>query len=464
MNYRIAVLQYMFYLGAGLAAVALFNGTGDAGDSITHYLYARHAPQHPMAFFNHWAKPLFVLLAAPWAQFGFVGIKLFNLVVSILAALLTHLAARRIGLANNWMVPVLYLLTPLQFVLTFSGLTEPLFALLLAAGLLLFVSNRVLFAAMVVSFLPFVRSEGLLVIGVFLVVFAAQKQWKAIAATATGHVVYSVAGALAGKPLLWIFTEIPYASATSPYGNGTLFSFPSKLNMVLGIPILVLFLLGLLVGGYRLVREPRQRAWLVLAMGSFTALFLFHTLAWWLGMFNSMGLKRVLLAVMPAMVLLALMGFNAIVEHKMLTSNLWRSGLKAALVAVMAVFPFTENHSAVHWKRDMNLEPDQVMAHEVAAFLRSKATANQRYFSTYNYMCVALDIDYLDREQRVELCDDVLQVVRKNDIVIWDNWAAGWCAPVSQDVVANDSRFTLLGSFAKAGRDKEYNIKIYRHE
>jgi hypothetical protein len=161
MNTRISVLQYLCYLGAGLAAIALFNGTGDAGDSITHYLYARHAPQHPMAFFNHWAKPLFLLLAAPWAQFGFVGIKLFNLVVSILAALLTHLAARRIGLANNWIVPVVYLLTPLQFVLTFSGLTEPLFALLLAAGLLLFVSNRVLVAAMVVSFLPFVRSAAM---------------------------------------------------------------------------------------------------------------------------------------------------------------------------------------------------------------------------------------------------------------------------------------------------------------
>ena len=50
MNTRISVLQYLFYLGAGLAAIALFNGTGDAGDSITHYLYARYAPQHPMAF------------------------------------------------------------------------------------------------------------------------------------------------------------------------------------------------------------------------------------------------------------------------------------------------------------------------------------------------------------------------------------------------------------------------------
>ena len=234
--------------------------------------------------------------------------------------------------------------------------------------------------------------------------------------------------------------------------------------MVLGIPILVLFLLGLLVGGYRLVREPRQRAWLVLAMGSFAALFLFHTVAWWLGMFNSMGLKRVMLAVMPAMVLVALMGFNAIVEHKMLSSNAWRSGLKAALVVVMAVFPFTANHSAVHWKRDMNLEPDQVMAHEVAAFLRSKATANQRYFFSYNYLCVPLQVDYLDTAQRVELCDDISYCMRKGDIIVWDDWSAAMCSQVDVKLLEGDERLKVLGAFSSSSKEKAYSIKVFGYE
>jgi hypothetical protein len=458
------VVFYLFYLFAGLATIALFDGTGDAGDSITHYLIARYAPQHPMAFFDHWGKPLFTLLAAPWAQFGIVGFKLFNLLVVLLTAYLTQTTARKLGLANSWLVPMLFLFAPLMYILTFSGLTEPLFALVLAAGLLLFARQQLVWAAVVVSFLPFVRSEGLLVIGVFVAAFLYRKHWKAMVATATGHVVYSMAGALAGKPLLWIFTEIPYASATSPYGSGPLFYFPSKLFMVLGLPIMVLFLLGLVVGVYRMVQNPNQRAWLLVVVGSFAAVFLFHTLAWWLGMFNSMGLKRVLLAVMPAMALLALMGFNALTENKLLPQGKARSIAKAVIIAVFVVFPFTENHSAVHWKRDMNLAPDQVMAHEVAAFLRSKATANQRYFCTYNYMCVALDIDYLDTAQRVELCDDIPYRMRKGDIVVWDDWSAAMCSQVDVKLLEGDERLTLLGAFSSSSKEKAYSIKVFGYE
>ncbi len=59
--------------------VFYFNGTGNEADSINHFLYAHYAPPHPELYLNHWAKPLFTLLASPFAQFGFIGIKLFNI-------------------------------------------------------------------------------------------------------------------------------------------------------------------------------------------------------------------------------------------------------------------------------------------------------------------------------------------------------------------------------------------------
>ena len=60
-----------------------FDGTGGSGDSIHHYLYAKYATAHPENFFNHWAKPLYVLLACSFAQFGFVGMKIFNALVAL---------------------------------------------------------------------------------------------------------------------------------------------------------------------------------------------------------------------------------------------------------------------------------------------------------------------------------------------------------------------------------------------
>ena len=65
-----------------LCLVAIFtNGTGDAGDSVQHYLFSKSAFKHPELFLDHWAKPIFVLLSAPFAQLGFVGMKIFNCLI-----------------------------------------------------------------------------------------------------------------------------------------------------------------------------------------------------------------------------------------------------------------------------------------------------------------------------------------------------------------------------------------------
>ena len=51
------------YVVAAAFTIFYFNGTGDSGDSPMHYLFAKYAPKHPELYFDHWAKPLFVLLA-----------------------------------------------------------------------------------------------------------------------------------------------------------------------------------------------------------------------------------------------------------------------------------------------------------------------------------------------------------------------------------------------------------------
>ena len=56
-----------------------YDGTGDEGDSVFHFLYSKHAFEHPENFLNHWAKPVFVLITAPVAQFGFIAMKIFNI-------------------------------------------------------------------------------------------------------------------------------------------------------------------------------------------------------------------------------------------------------------------------------------------------------------------------------------------------------------------------------------------------
>ena len=63
----------------GLLVIYFFKGTGDHGDSVQHFLFARDAWKEPMHLMDHWAKPLWTLIASPFCQFGFDGVKVFNL-------------------------------------------------------------------------------------------------------------------------------------------------------------------------------------------------------------------------------------------------------------------------------------------------------------------------------------------------------------------------------------------------
>ena len=87
---NIIYIVLFIYIVIAVLTIIFFNGTGDAGDSIYHYLFAKYAPIHPELFFYHWAKPVYVLLASPFAQFGFTGIKIFNALVSLTTIFLTY--------------------------------------------------------------------------------------------------------------------------------------------------------------------------------------------------------------------------------------------------------------------------------------------------------------------------------------------------------------------------------------
>jgi len=181
----------------GILLVFAFNTntTGDAGDSITHYLYSHYAFKYPQFFLHHWAKPFFVLLSAPFAQFGFKGIIVFNSLCATLSALFSFYIAKNLKIKQSWLVFVLVFFAPLYFKLIFSGLTEYLFGLFLVIGIYLISKSKSISASVIFSFLPLIRSEGLLVLGVFAVYFLIRKKYKALPYLLSGQLIYTVIGA-----------------------------------------------------------------------------------------------------------------------------------------------------------------------------------------------------------------------------------------------------------------------------
>ncbi|MFT6747077.1 MAG: hypothetical protein ACJAZ2_001424 [Glaciecola sp.] len=405
-----------------------FNGTGGVGDSVLHYLFAKHAPAHPELYFNHWAKPFFTLLSSPFAQFGFAGIKVFNALVSLFTIYLTYLTAVKLQLKNAILSAIILIATPLFFLLTFSGLTEPLFGFFVIGGTYFAVKKQYIVAAILLSFLPFIRSEGLIIVGVFGLLFSFKKQWKAIPFLALGHIIYSIAGYHVYQDILWVFTKIPYAEMNDNYGNGKLTHFVTQLMFVVGVPIYILFWLGIIAMVWKSIKKTIQLETQVLVGLGFVAFFVAHSLFWHLGIFNSMGLKRVFVGIAPLMAIIALIGYNFVVEELFKNKKYPRIILQRFLLIYMLVFPFTSNPAAPKWEKALNLSGSQTCALKIADYFDEHPTLHAkekiRFVFIDPYLSQALNIDHFDPAVRTELNSGALEQLKSGDIVIWENWFA----------------------------------------
>lgn len=414
-------LLMIFYALIAVFTIYFFDGTADGGDSVHHYLFAKYAPQHPALFFDHWAKPLFVLMASPFAQFGFVGMKIFNALATLFTFYFTVRIAQKLQLKNTLFIGLIVVFSPMYYVLTYSGLTEPLFALFIAVALFLAINKKYIATAILVSFMPFLRSEGLIILGIFGLFFLLKMQWKILPWLLLGHVVYSVAGYFVYYDFLWIFTKIPYARLSSNYGQGELFHFAEHLIYVIGIPLYALFWVGFVSLLFRIIRKKTSLEVSVLIMLGTFAFVGAHSLFWYLGIFNSMGLTRVLLGIFPLLAIIILYGYNTLTEDLLKNKIIVKQILQVLLIAYIVIFPFTSNPAAMKWGQ-MNLTEDQQLAKEVALFIETNEGLNHRFIFVHPYLGQALDIDIFDPDIRLNLTKDNLKKLQPGDIIIWENW------------------------------------------
>lgn len=401
--------------------ILFFNGTADSGDSLVHYLFARYAPFHSELYFDHWAKPVFVLLASPFAQMGFTGMKIFNSIVSIATIFFTYKTAEFLKVRNPIVVVLIMMFSPLNYIFTFSGLTEPLFALFTIVGIYFCLKGNYFSASLVISFLPYVRSEGLIIIGVFVLYFLWIKMWKAMPLLVGGSVVYSIAGYFVYHDFLWVFTKIPYATLNSVYGSGPITHFVEQLINVLGVPIYFLFWTGFFVLIFNWYKKRSNPEEVVLLLFAFASFFIAHSLFWYLGIFNSFGLKRVLLGVMPVMGIIALMGFNVITEDLLKSKKVPKLILRNLVIIYMLIFPFTANPSAIQWEKDMMLTEEQLKAEEAAQFFLKEPLVPSTFIFNHPQLSIALNIDPYDESKHKKISAENVLKMKSGDVLILDN-------------------------------------------
>lgn len=459
------------YAEIGLALLALLimafvlPGTGDEGDSVTHYLISKYAFEMPHNFFDHWGKPLFVLFSTCFAQFGFVGIKIFNVLSTTTAIYFACRTAQLLKIPNVQLLPAILFFSPMYIVLTLSGLTEPFSAAVLMVGIYLLIANKATTGVILLSFLPFIRSEGLVILGVVTIYLLYSKQWRLLPLLAVGHLVYAVAGYPEYHSLWWVFSKIPYATLNSEhYGSGDLLYFVNNFHFIMGYVIKWLIGLGfiyLLIAAYQqFVQIDKKQvvfsAELLLIYGIFSAFFVAHTLFWYFGIFGSAGMLRVMITIIPLGGIIALRGANVILG---MFNKKYQTYLQVLMAIPIIAYPFWGDKPEWNYQQ-FDFKADQRAQFELAKYVRQTYPNYNSYHYYYEAPFISIPFNHnfnlniqhpnepfaAGTQQHIKAIRENAEL-QKPAFVIWDDWYAKVEGGVTWEAISTDTRLKILKEF-----------------
>jgi Gpi18-like mannosyltransferase len=311
-----------FYVFCGLIVLFIYfstlaylsKGSHGGADCYAHYKIAHYAFKYPRLFLDLWGKPIFTLFSSPFAQFGFTGIKIFNIICALVSGWFCYRICKKLNLNDSPLVIILLCFAPMYFVVSISVLTEIAFSLVLILAIYLFLEKKYVWSAIIISLLPFARQEGIVVFPLFLLMLLIRKQYKAIPFLTFGFLIFSSIGYFYYNDFLWVIHQNPYNGDVDIYGHGELMHFVSSYKEILGIPLSILFLIGIIQLIYKCITFRKGHPFLleeiVLIFGSAAIYIAGHSYVWWKGLHGSLGITRVMAGVIPAIAIVCLEGYN----------------------------------------------------------------------------------------------------------------------------------------------------------
>jgi hypothetical protein len=404
------LIAYVILLGLlvySCIILALSAGTFDTGDGVVHYFISRYSWHYPHLFLDMWGKPLFTLVSSPFSQFGLKGITFFNILCGLTASYLAYLIAEKLKIPFPYLAIIFTFSAPIYFSVVNSGLTEPMFSMVLLLCIWLALNEQYYLSVIVFSFLPFIRAEYVFVAPVFVLYYLLKRKYKTILLLPFGALIFSLIGYFSGKNFLWLITENPYSAANAQaYGNvrGNLLSYIGEYHLITGLAFLILIILGLLwlAGGRYLQKQNRQESntyfteELVLIFGGFASILICHTIVWAYGIFPTLGLLRYMSPLIPLAAIIALRGLQLINLLPELFKLKWLSVLiSIGFAAAVLYSPYTLWYN-VPFKLDT---PDIVIKNAINWLKQSAYKDKKKYYNS-NFITICLGVDHFDNTLR----------------------------------------------------------------
>ncbi|MFY8077461.1 MAG: hypothetical protein ACOVMJ_02655 [Flavobacteriales bacterium] len=470
---------------AGIIYVLLVlfaNGVNGGADTFTHYQMSRYSWIHHDLLLNQWGKPVFTVLFSPIAQLGLQAIILTNLALIFFEAFLVLKIANQLDLKRSWLAPLLFLTCPVVFDNAVSSLTEIICALFLILFIHWSLRGKFFLGALVLSFMPFARSEGFVILGVAAMFFFFTRRWKFIPLLAVGSIILNLFGYWYTGIPLWIFDSNPYVNTEiTSYGSGSFFHFFIWAIPVFGIGFLFL-LKSTWLNAHTIVNrltidwksatgsedsrnfilKHQVMFWIVL--GSFWGYFMAHTVLWWQGMWASLGLLRVMFVVAVPMVLLALIELNKFLDSRPLIGSWKTVNVIIVLLCGTAFGTNTLILGAVGAPVEYGIE--ESVLNEMKGWMKAEGITTQGcVFAGHSYVSLALDRDPFDYTKMNQLRS--FKYAQKGDLIVWDGHYGPNEENTPIEMLERDTTLIFLKEFRpereyRPLNDMPFYVRLYR--
>lgn len=446
----------------------LSKGSFGGGDTYFHYRFARYSIEHPEFLLDLWAKPVFTLLMMPFAQFGYFGAKVGNLFFGFLAGYFAYLIAKQLNYKHFFFTIFPVIFAPIYIAIMLTAMTEVVFSLFLIASIYYFLHKKYSISALIISFIPFVRSEGWLFIALFAFLFLINKKYKTIPLLILGTLIYSIIGYFVFNDFLWIFNKHPYISgAENLYGKGEFIYYFKRIRFTFGLPIFLFIILGTIsyiIDLFQTKIQYRKRIIneLLIITGSFWSIFLVQSYLWYSGKMSVLADDRFMVCIVPVGAVIVVKGINYII--KFIKHRIFNYLTLAILGLIFIIIPFRT------YQFPTKPDPELDLIIKSAEWLKQTSYLKHKIYYYHGATPIFLDINPYDTSKCEEAIYDANKPefnVPDSSIIIWDAHFSANEGRLPLNRLLSNPNFNLLKIFTpkhpfKTLGNNEYKIAIFQ--
>ena len=215
---------------------------------------------------------------------------------------------------------------------------------------------------------------------------------------------------------------MPYkGDASGIYGSGELFYYIKASKFTFGIPLAILIVVGLIVWLIdSLLKSVKvKKEWLMEMLViylPFLIYFAAHSYVWWKGQGNSVGLIRVIAAIVPAAAVLGVRAWNGVLKP-IPVGEWWKKGL----TVLLCIFLLTVPHRV--YKIPVPLGGTQVISKKASLWLKQSDYFQNRIHYYDPFFPHFMNLNPYDKERVHEFVynrDEPTYKIEDGEIVIWD--------------------------------------------